>query len=172
VTDVATTQRLFFETLFEELDGYLELRGFSKSEKPNLQKFYSDMGSFLEAVDRATQHQGDYDIYFGVCPRSRPEGTKAAITQTRVAWVDIDRDIDTARKAVNALPYRYSALVESGRGIHAYWVMKEPVDLSTPELQADFEGRLRGLAIKLGGDTQACDVTRIMRVPGTKNLKE
>jgi len=172
VTDVATTQRLFFEELYPELDGYLELRGFSKSKKPNLQKFYPDLGLFLEAVDRATNHQGDYDIYWGVIPRVRAEGTKAAITQAELVWVDVDKEIETARKAIEALPWPYIAMNCSGRGLHAYWRLPDVFDLTTPEMKADFEGRLRGLAIKLGGDTQACDVTRIMRVPGTKNLKD
>jgi len=61
-------------------------------------------------------------------------------------------------------------LVDSGGGYQPYWLLREPVELNQ-ETIARLEGINRGLALALGGDAAATDASRILRLPGTFNLK-
>jgi putative DNA primase/helicase len=57
--------------------------------------------------------------------------------------------------------------VESGHGLHAYWLLKKP-HLNKPLIEA----YLKGLAVVLSADLAAAEVARVLRVPGTLNYKE
>jgi hypothetical protein len=173
VSDVHETQRLFFEALFPELDGFIELRAISRTGKPPGRRFYKDIDSLMDAVDKATKDPKGYDLYFGVLPRATEEGTKQAIKQGQTLWIDVDHDVEAAKKQIEAAPGAgFLAMVSSGRGLHAYWGLHEPIELDTPEAIAEYENRLRKGAELFQADPAACDITRVMRVPGTMNMKE
>lgn len=65
-----------------------------------------------------------------------------------------------------------SVLVDSGGGYHAYWLLAEPVELSDDETRQ----RVRDLQTQwveyVDGDRGAKDLSRVLRVPGTRNFKE
>lgn len=64
-----------------------------------------------------------------------------------------------------------SALVDSGGGMHAYWLLESPYGLESPErLQAAKHIQASWVAV-VGGDRGAHDLTRILRVPGSWNYK-
>lgn len=56
-------------------------------------------------------------------------------------------------------------VVSSGHGMHFYWLLRpgEPLEVFKPAQKA--------IAARLGTDTKVCDVARVMRLPGTLNLK-
>jgi hypothetical protein len=84
---------------------------------------------------------------------------------------DIDDSIDEARERIRtALPLPPSRINNSGRGIHAYWFLKEPLDLEAERNRA--EALLRQLADLVGGDLSAAEVARLMRLPGSHNTKD
>jgi RepB DNA-primase from phage plasmid len=60
--------------------------------------------------------------------------------------------------------------VESGGGVHAYWLFRqgEPVTEGT---RPRIELALRRLANHVGGDASCAEVSRILRVPGSTNYK-
>jgi len=60
------------------------------------------------------------------------------------------------------------ALVESGHGLHAYWIFENPVSLRDA---TNYQAMLKALQDRLGSDPFH-DLPRIMRVPGTMNLKD
>lgn len=169
VPDAATTQRLFFDALFPDLEGYIELRGISREGKKPVQRFFSSVEALCGAIPQTAEAQKGYDLYFGVLPRATEDGTKAAIKLGTTIWVDIDSDIEAAEKQIRLT--NYTALINSGHGLHAYWVLPEPEELDTPEAIATFEARLKKGAALFGGDQAATDIARIMRVPGTWNMK-
>ena len=71
-----------------------------------------------------------------------------------------------------ALPSPPSVIVNSGHGIHAYWLFHEPVDVAdAPELVEQIERTLHLLADLVAGDPAVCEVSRLMRLPGTHNTK-
>lgn len=108
------------------------------------------------------------DVYVGVLPRSRPDGSKAAVVTAGCIFADMDDvdDLDTT-----AWPFAPSVVVRSGGGFHLYWLFVAPVDLSTNEAKADFEAVLKALIARIGADDGAKDCSRILRVPGTVNHK-
>src|SRR4051812_23075953 len=62
-----------------------------------------------------------------------------------------------------------SAVVYSGHGLHAYWILKEALDAQ--ENLDRVEGVLRQLADTFGGDLQVTHVAALMRLPGSHNTK-
>lgn len=64
-----------------------------------------------------------------------------------------------------------SALIDSGGGLHAYWLLQEPYLLDTDarrEAAKLIQDRWVGV---VGGDPGVKDLTRILRVPGSRNFK-
>ncbi|MCK1404142.1 DNA-primase RepB domain-containing protein [Bradyrhizobium sp. 76] len=63
-----------------------------------------------------------------------------------------------------------SATVSSGGGVHAYWLFKEPMD--TQLERERIESALRQLADIVAGDLPVCEVSRVLRLPGSHNTKD
>jgi len=119
-----------------------------------------------------------YDCYMGVLRRSRPSGkAQDVVDHAPVLWADIDpykgekvsngllelaRDVNFAR-AIN-FPLAPSIIVDSGHGIHAYWLLREAMALPDATLA------MKGIAKDIGGD-HTHDPARVLRLPGTNNHK-
>lgn len=80
-------------------------------------------------------------------------------------WIDIDdaKPLDV----LLGVMFPPSIVVDSGGGLHAYWLLTEPEDTKDVRLVP----LLRRLKDVFGGDPAVCDVARIMRLPGTHNTK-
>lgn len=125
-----------------------------------------NLGTIARAEGRA--------IHLGVLPRasgawhgSNGSAAKVDVIDGWAAWCDIDfKDVAEAeaRKRIANLPCPPSIVVTSGRGLHLYWLMRET---TAPGELADVSERL---AYALGGD-HCYDVARILRLPGSLNLK-
>lgn len=64
-----------------------------------------------------------------------------------------------------------TAIIASGGGVHAYWLLKEPYLIANEDRrQAARTIQDRWVAL-VGGDPGAKDLTRILRVPGSWNYK-
>lgn len=135
------------------------------------------------------------DVYFGVALRKDQTSGKAENCKpTRLVWVDVDLadhpDLtgglhkDTLHQtapeelaeykatllaqSINTLAdhgLSIRAAVDSGHGVQLYLAREYATD------QADTERFNRALAHLLGGDLKSTDLARILRVPGTHNLK-
>jgi hypothetical protein len=68
------------------------------------------------------------------------------------------------------LHYPPTAIVFSGNGLHCYWLFKEPME-TQPNIER-IEAALRQLADLVAGDLAVCEVSRVMRLPGTHNTKK
>ena len=139
-----------------------------------------------EEVIQAGQQLVDdgFDAYYACATFKEPTTRSGDNTKEfRALWLDIDCGTDkpyedqtqgiAALKTFckdNALPR--PTLVNSGRGIHAYWTFKTPVAPAVWQPTAD---RLKALCEEgfLSADP-ACtaDKARILRLPDTKNLKD
>lgn len=64
-----------------------------------------------------------------------------------------------------------SALVDSGGGIHAYWLLDAPWTLHSDERLAAARHIQQAWVGLVGGDASVHDLPRILRVPGSLNLK-
>ncbi len=133
---------------------------------------YGQAMAFAMACDDRAQV-----VAFGVQPRCRKGGERRDILAAVALTVDLDAPDETARAAARerlegfALPY--SALVCSGHGLHAYWLLKAPLPVQGvdgPANAARYELVAQRLAARLGAD-HCWDLPRILRVPGTRNSK-
>jgi hypothetical protein len=139
-----------------------------------------DIDSYADAL----VHRG-YDAYFALASFTDESGrTNANADQLNSFFLDLDCGLGkpyadqsdglTALKAfikTTGLP-KPTVVVNSGRGIHAYWVVEQPLS------KADWKPLAEGLkalcvAQNLHADPAVtADVARILRIPNTLNFKD
>lgn len=151
----------------------------------------SDLGA--AAKDAATL---DRNVYFGLgLRRSKLPGSQRGCIKDVIAlpglWVEIDcaggshdgsakryfPSKDAARAFLESeLPHRPSALIDSGGGLHAYWLFSELWTLDADDLdhaQALERGWQAYIRSRTTYDIDSThDLARVLRVPGTRNLKD
>ncbi|MDX2159888.1 MAG: DUF927 domain-containing protein [bacterium] len=158
---------------------YIELRCIhpTTTHAKSLWSQIGDKRSLTNAFNRATalNHEG-YGVYFAPCLRATKSGKADAAALLPALWVDLDCDDDPAqRQAVLTKLHTFdpppSAIIDSGGGLHAYWLLSEPVMLDETSRKRT-AGILRGLFTALGGDPQYVkSVASVMRLPGSINTK-
>jgi putative DNA primase/helicase len=156
------------ETFYDGCTGYLDLRAI-KAGKIKRQAFQLDDDRGIRSF--IAQYGKDHDLYFGVATRDAGGGKKENIVEIPAVWVDVDfKDIDQAEaeRRLNEFPIKPTVIVESGGGLHIYYVFKEPCGKDDID---QCEAVMRGLAMRLGGDLASTDASRILRIPATKNQK-
>jgi len=141
-------------------------------------------------IERWRRQRG---LYFQVNPDLRrpsdinSKGKKEHIARAAALHCDIDsykagesREDGKARVlagladdfllAVMGIPGPPSVINDSGNGIHAFWLLREPVDLGGDVAKAEslVEPCNRALALAFGGD-KTTDVSRILRLPWSIN---
>lgn len=119
-------------------------------------------------------------VYFGVNPSMVRKGENKRAKITDIAAInclfaefdakDFD-DKEATRAHIETLDPQPSAMIDSGGGFHCYWLLDKPFLLTTDadrERARDLQNRWVGL---VGGDPDAKDLARVLRVPGTVNHK-
>jgi hypothetical protein len=120
-----------------------------------------------DVVDAVLSLVSRTEVFVGVLPRARPGGRVAdVVTRSSVLWADCDTSASVA--ALASFEPRPSMVVASGsdQHLHAYWFLREPVDLDR------LEDLNRRLAAALGADGGV--VTKphtILRPAGSLNRK-
>lgn len=172
------SNRRFLETLFPDLGGgFIEIRTIHPLDPDPQSRFYSSLEALSAEQTGIDSLAKQFHLYFGVCPRSRREGTKAAVRLAWCLWADVDAKLFPGGKAEALKRLREfllpsTAIVDSGHGFHPYWRLKEPEEIAGPEDVARLEAYLKALAHALGADPSASELARILRLPGTQNLKD
>lgn len=137
-----------------------------------------------------------FDVYFGIGLQPKPLGkyNRGSVnTVSLIPGLWLDEDVagpahkenslpSTLQEAVN-LAYQFplppSAIVDSGHGIHSWWLFKEGWELDSDEeretardLAWHFQATLREKATRYGWDIESThDLARVLRLPGTTNRK-
>jgi P4 family phage/plasmid primase-like protien len=172
----------FLSRFFENTTATVEIRALpnERDAGPNRPLFSRDPGIIRahclkwDAADRA--------VYFGVATRraGTAHGDREHVCELPALYTDtdayklgIDKDEIVAR--LLSLPIPPGLLIDSGGGIHGYWLLNEPIDVRQSEpdwakTEAMIVSALRQLAGVVAGDNVA-DLPRIMRLPGTHNTK-
>ena len=196
-------RRSFFETIYGPLfDAEPEEYG-----EPRVLVCSSDdfAGAWLPSIDDAVSEverraARDVDIYAGAAwraraalPRSGGRGDAASVSGITALWADIDvrgtvhakerlpGSLDEALALVReAVPLAATLLVDSGHGLHAWWVLDEPADFRDSRddraryaaLERRLVATLDAVARRHGWSVdRVADLARVMRVPGTRNYK-
>lgn len=150
-------QQEFLSALFDDA-GFINIREIGQYVKDKFYKL-ADIESYEPPQDR--------NVYFGVYTRNKHEGKAENCTTTGALWLDFDDMTDAeARENIKkaGLP-NPSMLVNSGHGVHAYWLLTKRAGNEALDL-------LKVIARETKADIKATDKARIMRLPGTTNWKE
>jgi archaellum biogenesis ATPase FlaH len=112
------------------------------------------------------------NIYFGCCTREGAKGDKEHARELVAFWVDLDfKDFGSSPEeweaTLNIFPLQPSLIINSGGGLHVYWLLESPIDAHDPRV----EPILKGLCAALRGDRASAEIGRILRVPETLNFK-
>lgn len=171
------TVQEFLEVLFppDSVSSFIEVR-LIKPGYALTPAFYESIQQLLEDVPQSIENQDGFNVYFGVCPRTRYEGNKAAIKHVHCLWADLDaKDFsggkEEAFKRLREFVLPPTTIVDSGHGYHGYWCLREAEEVASEADIARFEAYLKTLAQAVGGDPHAAELARILRFPGTYNLK-
>jgi hypothetical protein len=137
-----------------------------------------------EEADAAieTYLRGGRDVYFGVAKYTQATSrTQENVQALKAFWLDIDcgpnKDYDDQTQGLNALRgfcktvgLPRPTLVDSGHGWHVYWVLNQEISRAQWEPVA---ARLREVCRTQGlrVDEKVFEVARVLRVPGTFNMK-
>ena len=152
-----------------------------KNKKPR--QVLTDSIEALKPIAR-NAIENNADLYFGCAAYSTDQNrTKTNVKSVKAFWIDLDCGVDTpyatkqdGHTALRAfckstgMPKPF--VVDSGRGLHVYWPIENPILAPVWQVYADSLIKLcasRGLDIKDPGCST--DVARILRVPGTFNYK-
>ncbi len=169
----------FLDALFA--DYYREHRGFTlvKSFKRGDAKMSTRYFPNIDILAKE-QYGEDRDVYFGICPRERMKAEKEHIKYIVAFWADLDIGPEghdekqkffegprEAAKAIRSFPRAPSIIVESGRGAHLYWLLREVTEVNDPE---KFESILAKINDFLQCDTEL-SLDTVLRLPETMNTK-
>lgn len=162
--------RDFFEAIFSDAEGFIFLGWRNEEGVLNQQKFipYPDG---LDVAARYVKAHSHEDLYFSPMLFSVPRRKKSTVSVTPVVYADTDQ-FDPDRFLVKP-----SINVESSKGhVQSYWILDK-----TTYQREDVARVARALAMthderdedgkKIGVDPGGWDLTQLMRVPGTMNLK-
>jgi hypothetical protein len=170
----------FFKTLFAHTTEPVYICSFPNerhdetqaSERHVATRSPGHITSFLEKWDKPGR--GAF-----MCVGTVKAGTKrnkANIVETPCLFADVDPDkIDGTPdrtemlRQIKRLKYQPSIIVWSGSGLHLYWLFKEAV--ATQEHAERIEAALRQVADLVAGDLPVCEISRVLRLPGSHNTK-
>ncbi len=183
----------FFSVLYGEMPEDLYLVFWRKSNKCS--QFVS-IGELEGVISTYLKNRQIADLYFSVGLQRSPDNGKAGrgvatdIVAIPGLWLDLDCkegshsqvNLPSKEEALNFLtemPLQPSILVDSGGGLHVYWLFKEPWVLnrssdweSAAQLSLDFQRTVQGWGNRRGWQFDVtADLSRILRVPGTLNAK-
>ena len=172
-----------FKKLFEGCNGYIELRAI-KEGGITKQCFISLDGSWQsigEEVDKFCEKYKNRNLYFGLSTRDGKGGAGENVVSIQCVWAEIDfKNIkeDKVKGVLDCFPLKPSIVVNSGGGLHLYFLLDKPVDLT---IGSEFRGTdvrkvndwIRLELNKLGECAldDIGDIPRIIRLPNTKNHK-
>lgn len=136
---------------------------------------HARLEELVEVVDDCWLHNGKSNVYFMANPGDGAGMKAHNIPHARCLFVDFDRTItgergvsfdDAAQRIKDANLPIPTAWVNSGKGIHAYWRLEEPIE----DLK-EWRGRQRALIRALDTDPCIHNPNRLMRLPGFRNRK-
>lgn len=173
------TRKDFLEALFaqyyKEHRGFILVKSFKRGDPKMSTRYFPNIDIL------AKEHYGEErDVYFGICPRERMKAEKEHIHYVVALWADLDIGSEgheekstffegpqQAARAIRGFPRAPSIIVESGRGAHLYWLLKEVTEISDPER---VERILKNIGDHLQCDTDV-NVDTVLRLPETTNTK-
>jgi hypothetical protein len=183
----------FFDAIFEwkEKDEYILIWSITQGKK--ISRYFKDTEG---AAQYALSLRDKSEVYFGLCP-GREEKTKYErytaneVSSLHCVWLDIDLyspahskrrlpvDMNDVSKVFERIRFNPDIVVDSGHGLHCYWLLKEPVpihnvtdNINVGDTMHDWMDHMKDVFAEFGWEVDStCDLSRVLRVPGTLNHK-
>jgi putative DNA primase/helicase len=157
-----------------------------------LSEWYSvtDLTAAAQGAERLSA--GRKNVYYGLGLTAAPKqpderATAPDVTAIPGLWVELDlrdethpnnpTDVAELLALVQAWPLPPTIIVHSGHGVHAYWLFREPWDITEDRARAAdlvqrFQAAIKQPAIAKGWKVDSThDLSRVLRLPGTVNFK-
>lgn len=160
--------KLFRDPVFVTLD--------EKKENPP-----RHMTSLKEAM--VLNEDGRSGAYFSVNGFANfsqtPHRKREFVTSLNGHYIDIDNPTKSSQEIINEatllaaekdIPFTCTNI--TGRGVHGYWIFKEPILNPTEEQKVAYLSVQASLIEMFGGDEQAKDIPRILRIPLSKYWRD
>ena len=168
-TDESTKRLYDSENLFLEIRA-INNQGVIKKDFVEIKKLESELDKTINKIP------SDYNTFFGVALRNNDKsGTKKDCKYLNGIYADIDCASSTrkhqssfntkedALQFLNKMQLGESVVVDSGYGLHCYWLFDQLIELTDQNLKI-LESMMKSLSILVGGDSTQ-DVSRILRLP-------
>jgi hypothetical protein len=166
------TQKFFNLICGDGLSEYIHLVAINPTT--NNTRPLATLGKWSE-INRFIKQYDKWNLYFTPSRFTKRSRKKEDALSCRVLRVDLDtKDFPGSsteekwaalKNNLAEFPLKPSVSVNTGNGIHAYWILKNPVGKDKLEW---VERVNYGLAKALNGD-HTHDISRLMRIPGTTN---
>lgn len=149
--------------------GEFRLLGPAKAHRPLFLPVPLDIKHLTPALEwAANRNQQGANCFFGVHLRNEKRGINDAVKFYNCLIADLD-DLDASWPKVQALHKAgcpASIMVKTHRGVHLYWLLKEP------EATTGIARQRMQLLQKVLGSDMVHDPARILRLPGFNSYKE
>jgi hypothetical protein len=179
--DAEQAQQFLTRLMGEDVDGVFEIRAFEESEEkqpPKARLWFDTPDEPLSKVAALVERR--LHTYVGIAPRrNNKSGAKANLLYTEWLFAEQDfKDFDgtqeekeqAAWQFVAKYPRQPAMTIQSGGGLQHYWPI-DRLDLTSPESIARYESVLKQLASEIHGDESVAEAARVLRLPGTWNVK-
>ena len=151
------------------------------SENRRVQKFYDSIDAVLTKAQELDE--AGFDAYFALATFEEAGSRKVAnVKELRAFFLDLDcgpsKDYENQNEAMLALrefckklDLPKPLLINSGRGMHVYWFLSEPISMEEWLPVAETLKRLCADHNLLADPAVTSDAARVLRVPHTHNHK-
>lgn len=154
-----------------------------------------DVNDRANLTQQALKLRHKCNVYFGVGVRKYElgefkRGKNEDVSSLPGIWVEIDLiggthaadnlpSVEDANCLLNTFILEPSIIIHSGGGIHCYWLFQEPMEIksiSDKHFAEKMLARIQNVFIRLGRVKgfhidNTSDLARVLRLPGTLNLK-
>jgi hypothetical protein len=159
-----------FSAIFSHCAGLVEFRAFAGGGTAG--RLFCDHRD-IGRIRRFMLDHREHAVYFGVATRrDTASGKLENCRHLGALFTDVDFKVtpeSDARARLSRCPFPPTCTVRSGGGLHAYWRLREPLEL--PDEAELAKRQLVRLATALGGDLGAAEPARVLRLPGSFNVK-
>lgn len=169
----------FLEALYSEYfrkrEGFIMVRTVKRLDPRVSTRYFPN----LEILAKE-HYQEDQNVFFGVCPHETMKADKGQISYITALWAGLDFNSSghsgtnlyfsnkaQAAKAIRSFPLPPSIIVESGWGVHLYWLLDDVTPLTSIEAAERLLSGISGYFLNKSG----VKIDSVMRLPGTFNCK-
>jgi len=173
------TRKDFLEVLFQDYfrkrEGFIIVQSSRSLDQKSSVRYFPNMEILAKEP-----YQADQQVFFGVCPHENMKPDKSNIQYVVALWVGLDLGPEgfsgrqshffgqaQAAKAIRSFPLPPSIIVESGWGVHLYWLLREVTPVRDRK-------NLEALLTRINGYFQCkkdIGIDSMLRLPDTVNAK-